>query len=293
MEELINDIPYGVIVCHTDGNIVYKNSAASKFLSNCAEIDGSNNILSCVDERYVDATKLILQNPDESTTLHLHLKNNAATFKVVPKKSSTDPSNIILMLYDSTKTARTIKENTILKTISSICKDVFYKDRSTLDDIVLSLSQAFHLKLAAIYFRNGCNHLIYCKKTQNDEFECNVLEGTQTLSDQDIWVREQNYTECKDLLFSVKLKDTDGLILRDLRERMPEQTMNILKLKLTDDQVIGFLEFIEDDNLKLSNSELEILESLSQILAYIINNKEQVADLTAYIKQQFENIAQR
>ena len=293
MEELINDIPYGVIVCHKDGNIVYKNSAAIKFLSTATEIATSSNVLSYIDERYIDAVKEILKNPNESTTLHLHLKNNDQTFKVVPKRSDTNSNNIILMLYDSTKTARTIKENTILRTISSICKDVFYKDRSTLDEIVLNLSQAFHLKLAAIYFRNGCNHLIYCKKTQTDEFECKTLEGTQTLSDQDIWVREQNYSQCKDLIFTVKLKDTDGLILRDLKDRMPDQTMHILKLKLTDDEVIGFLEFIEDDNLKLSNSELEILESLSQILAYIINNKEQVADLAAYIKQRFDGIAQR
>lgn len=293
MKELINDIPYGVIVCHTDGNIVYKNSAACEFLSSSTEIDSSDNILPYIDDGYKDIIKMILSNPVEGTTFHLHLKNSNKTFKVVPKKSSIYPDNIILMLYDSTKTARTIKDNTILKTISSICKDVFYKDRSTLDDIVLDLSKAFHLKLAAIYFKNGCNHLIYCKKNQNDEYETNVLEGTQTLSDQDIWVREQYYHECKDLIFTVKLKETDGLILRDLKDRMPDQTMHILKLKLTDNQVIGFLEFIEDDHLKLSNSELEILESLSQILAYIINNKEQVADITAYIKQQFNNISQR
>lgn len=293
MEELINDIPYGVIVCHKDGNIVYKNSAATEILNSETEVLGGTNILSYIDDGYVNAIKEILTNPNEDNTIHLHLKTKTKTYKVVPKRSQIDTNNIILMVYDSTKTAETIKENTILKTISDICKDVFYKDRSTLDEIVLALSQAFHLKLAAIYFRNGCNHLVYCKKTQDDQFECKTLEGTQTLSDQDIWMREQNYVNCKDLIFTVKLKDTDGLILRDLKERMPDQSMNILKLKLTDENVIGFLEFIEDDNLKLSNSELEILESLSQILAYIINNKEQVADLSAYIKQQFDNIAQR
>ena len=64
----------------------------------------------------------------------------------------------------------------------------------------------------------------------------------------------------------------------------------ILKLKLNTNKVIGYFEFVEGDSHKLSGTELEVLEGLSQILAYIINNKEQVEDVTRYIQQKFTNL---
>ena len=111
-------------------------------------------------------------------------------------------------------------------------------------------------------------------------------EDLPRLHNCEIWEREKDYTNCKELIFHIPCNIT----CEKLCGNNNLSIVHVLKLKLNDNTVIGFLEFIEDDHFKLSNSDLEILESLSQILAYIINNKEQVNDITAYIKQKFMHL---
>lgn len=290
-EKLLDDIPYGVIVCQDNGSISYVNAEASKYLK--LENDPEKNLLNYLDGSDTESFKSLLKEDlKTSTVIHTKLKGNPdKIFKLVARRSEENANNIIFMLYDNSENALMSENNKILKTISNICKDVFYKDRSTLSDIVADLTKSFHLALASVYFKNGINHLVYCKKNEDNTFTQEIIDGTTTLlSNQDIWEIEKKYTNCKDLLFHVNLKDVELPIVSDIKKKYPEKKISILKLKLNNNNVIGFFEFIEDDNFKLSNAEIEVLESLSQILAYIINNKEQIEDISSYIKQKFATI---
>ena len=289
-EELLNDIPYGVIVCQDNGDIVYLNTQAASYLD---FKENRKNFLTYLDDDNSELIKSILDEHQPDYKAYIRIKGNInKTYKVTTKRSTKNPEHVIFMIYDNSDSAIIFENNKILKTISNICKDLFCKDRSNLDDIVVDLTQSFHLKLGSIYFKNGTNHLVYCIKNNDGSFTHESLDGCYTLlSNQDIWVREKNYKFSDELIFHVNLKDIDNPILSRFKKERPDDKISILKLKLTNNNVVGFFEFIEDDNFKLSVAEIEILESLSQILAYIINNKEQIDDISSYIKEKFDSIS--
>jgi hypothetical protein len=48
---------------------------------------------------------------------------------------------------------------------------------------------------------------------------------------------------------------------------------------------IGYFEFITHKNINLTPTELNLIESLSTILAYTINNKAEQIEIEKYIKE--------
>jgi len=308
-ENLLNDLPYGVIVCQSNGNMLYTNTSASKLL-NCQSGNLTNyNILTYIDEYFTKKVQDVLEDPDsvvntiDRNFIIVKLKGLTTKFFKIIFKKSDDRNNIILMMHDYTTyklehdnltqsltqlNDNITKNNLVLKTITNICNNVFYKDRSEISSILLELSKTFNLKKSTICFKNGVRHILYCNKDSNGSYTVNKLDGDKILDDCQIWNNEVNYLDCKELMFKVPHCITCWHKLD--HGHCDFEYMTLLKLKLSSQEVIGFFGFVENDAFKLSKTDLEVLESLSQILAYIINNKEQVADVTSYIKQQFSKI---
>lgn len=308
MNELLDDIPYGVILCDEDGGMLYANLSASK-LFNCKSGSLTDcNILTYIDKSFATKTTDLFKNVSQGFPLvpnfiYLKLKEVKDKFyKLVAKRSDFHQNKLVLMIYDYTPNKiqqdsliescnhmndNLIRNALVLKVISDICNNVLYKDRSNLSDIVLKLAYGFHLEKAAICFRNGTGHVIYARRKSDKTYETGKIDGEQVKSDCPIWKNEINYIDCKQLIFKVPMNIT-------CCDATPqgETTMSILKLKLDSQKVIGFFEFVEDKDFKLSDAELEILESLSQLLAYIVNNKEQVFETTNYIKEKFKSLTQ-
>ena len=304
MNELLDDIPYGIIVCKEDGGMLYSNEVVSKLFNCDLKTDTDYNVLSLIDtsfkEKVIDLLSSIRNNTNACNFLYLKIKNYKDKFyKVVAKKSDQNKDNIILMIYDYTPikiqqdsltesynqmSDNLIRNALVLKVISHICNNVLYKDRSTLSEIVTELAYAFHLQKAAICFKNGTGHVVYANRKKDNTYDVGKREGDFVKSRCPIWKNEINYINCTQLIFKVPV----GISCWETNEQ--NETVNILKLKLDSQKVIGFFEFVEDSNFKLSNAELEILESLSQLLAYIVNNKEQVTESTNYIKEKFKSL---
>lgn len=306
--DIINELQYGVLTCRKDGTMLYANTAASEIF-NCLPGNLSNyNILSLIDRYFSDRVQLILQSPEEAIQSigrdFIFIKIRTDIDKIYKLKfKSTKNKNILFVIYDYTTSkldrdnlvsninhlnAYITKNNVILKTISDICKDIFYKDRSSLSDILLQLSKTFHLDRSAICFKNGTNHIIYCRKQKNGLYDEGKIDGDLKKPCK-IWDNEKNFLHEKKLIFDIPCTLTCVTPADDYQEEQ-NGTAHVLKLKLDDNKVIGFFEFIENENFRLSKADLDILESLSQILAYIITNKEHVVDVTNYIKQKLENL---
>lgn len=306
MNELLDDIPYGIILCNEVGGMLYINSSASK-LFNCNRTDINDyNILSFIDDIFVDELSILLssiKSTDPLSFVFLQLKDQPDKFyKLVAKPSSSSPGNIVLMIYDYTPLKRQhdemenaynrinenlIKNSLVLKAISHICNNVLYKNRSDLVDIIEEIAIAFHLVKAAICFRNGTGHIVYADRNTDNSYQVGRMDGVEIKENCQIWKNEINFINSPKLIFKVSSIDIDCN-----RLTQKNTCVNILKLKLNSQKVVGFFEFVEDDQFKLSSAELEILESLSQLLAYIVNNKEQVFETTNYIKEKFRMLTQ-
>jgi hypothetical protein len=309
--DIINELQYGVVLCQRNGDMLYTNDQASKIF-NCPSGNLNDyNILSYIDEYFHNKVKMILSEPDQSILSFGHdfiyVKLNGLQSKIYKLKfKKTKDDNILLMIYDYTTNKldrdnliknisqmndSVTRNNIVLKTISHIINNFFYKDRSMIKDILVDISSAFRFKNSAVCFKNGTNHVITCKRLRDNTYEVENLNGEQISGHNNciIWNQEQQHSGCKDLIFQAPCNITCSKLYYNQNESN-KLLVQILKLKLNDDTVIGFLSFIEDDRFKLSNSDLEILESLSQILAYIINNKEQIDDVTKYIKEKFSNL---
>lgn len=307
MDRLLDDVPCGVVVCKEDGSMLYANKIAQKYLTSESQNVTDYNILTSIDTLFKDrAVKFLQSIHDGSSTCNfIYVKLVSVVnkyFKIVAKKSDEDTDNIVLMCYDYTPVKvqqdslmksynemndSLIRNAMVLRVMSNICNNVLYKDRSSLSDIVLKLAYAFHLQRSAICFRNGTGHVIYANRRPNKTYDCGTIEDSFAKDKCIIWQNEINYIYCKELLFKVPICTTCAA------SNEQNVTVNILKLKLDSQKVIGFFEFVEDPNFKLSDTELEILESLSQLLAYIINNKEQVTESTNYIKEKFRSLTQK
>ena len=310
--DILNELPYGVTVCQNDGTMLYTNQAAS-IIFNCPSGNLINyNILTFIDGHFHDKLTSILKNPEDAQLMvgrdfiFVKLKDiSSKIYKVKFKRFEVD--NILIMIYDytSNKIDRdnliknisqlndyVSKNNLVLKTISNMCKNIFYKDRSALSDILVGIATSFKLVKAAICFKNGTRHLIYCKKLNDGSYNIGKLDGTPELTQKKcaIWENEKNHVHEKDLIFQIPCNMTCVDLVYNNTD-YADNDMHILKLKLDNNTVVGFLEFVEDEQFQLSTSDLEILESLSQILAYIINNKEQVEDVNNYIRSKFSNIS--
>lgn len=306
--DIINELQYGVLTCRKDGTMLYANTAASEIF-NCLSGNLSNyNILSLIDRYFSDRVQLILESPEEAIQSigrdFIFIKIRSNIDKIYKLKfKSTKNKNILFIVYDYTTSkldrdnlVSTInhlntyitKNNVVLKTISDICKDIFYKDRSSLSEILLQLSKTFHLERSVICFKNGTNHIIYCRKQKNGLYDKGKIDGDLEKPCM-IWDNEKNFLHEKKLIFDIPCTLTCVSPSDDYEEEQ-NGTAHVLKLKLDDNKVVGFFEFIENEKFKLSKADLDILESLSQILAYIITNKEHVVDVTNYIKKKFENL---
>lgn len=297
--EILNSVEdYFVVHCSKTGYIKNSNAEARKHIL----IDETkNNILDFIREEYKSIIRQILINPSEffsrPITWVVGFKSNVNCYISTNIINETD---IVFSFKDITKDTKNDafwtnklltykmqvnRYNKVLECISTLYKNILYRNRSDLEDILLHLTSGLKLDRSVICFRNGVNHVIACVK-QDEGYKCQKLDGPNAnFSLPDVCTYDEIWGHSK--LLKVSASDC-GYSLNDDPER-EHRTVDIIQLVL-DNKIIGYFGCIPEIEYPLSTSEMEALENLSQILSYVINNKEETRMTIDYINTRLRNI---
>jgi hypothetical protein len=170
----------------------------------------------------------------------------------------------------------------IIHSTSNLVKNVFYKNRSNVSEILIELSQSLNFKYSMVLFRNGCDHAIYCKDSLNG-YESIILDELPVRFEDPVF--DINVQDRISATFITKYYcNTYMKLYCDEKNISDNSIVYILKLMLGPKQ-IGYFEFITHKNINLTPTELNLIESLSTILAYTINNKAEQIEIEKYIKE--------
>lgn len=297
----LNEIKdYPVIYCKNSGFIKECNDVAKSEIIN----QKSNNLLDYILSDYQSIIINMLNNksPNNNNSYsyvvgttnfknyyvsYTHLKDKSTIFSF---KNITDSNNSdkfwnekILSLQISLA-----KSNKILRCISRLCKDVLYKNRSDLEGIILDICQSLELEKCSVCFKNGIQHIIYCKKTVNG-YECCKYDGEDrsncyfpTIEDYEKKWQLTNFISipCEHCCLFARDNDID---------KYKNRSIGAVQLILNN-KVIGYFHFLTKSERKLSDVEIESIQDLSHVLAYIVNNKEEVRTTIDYINKKFQNL---
>lgn len=180
------------------------------------------------------------------------------------------------------------RANRVLRCVSNICKDVLYKNRSDLEEILLNISQSLELEKSAICFKNGTNHVIYCKKLNDNSYICQKLDG---LDNNLCYFNNINQTNDKWQLSNLIKIPCEQCCLFEKEEikNANNRSIGVVQLALND-KVVGYFQYLPKQESELSDSEMQSIQNLSSVLAYIVNNKEEVRLTIDYINQKFKDL---
>lgn len=170
----------------------------------------------------------------------------------------------------------------IINSTSYLVKNLFYKNRSNVVDILIELSKSLNFKYSMVLFRNGCDHIIYCKDNL-DGYLCEPIEVISDRFKDDIFDNRFEY-KISDTFIIKKYSDTYMKIYGNEKNIQDNTDVYVLKL-MFGPKHIGYFEFISHQNIHLTPTELNLIESLSTILAYAINNKAEQIEIENYIKE--------
>lgn len=296
----IND--YYIIHCDKNGKIINANNKSSEIISNYKD----KNILDFIQPEYCHIIKKIIDDPinfisqpktwvvgfNQLINCYINVnivKNNDIlfSFKNICDNRPCDSFWSNKLLTYKLKIQRAHK---ILLCVSSICKNVLYKTRSDIEDILLDLCNSLNLKKATICFKNGKYHIYHYGKENDDKYyikklDIDTLENCTIISDKnylDVW--DENTIKPKKYICD----ENCPCKIHNLCSGCSE-TVKVYQLSLQD-KVIGYFEYVSSNNKELNSVELEALDSLSQVLAYIINNKEETRLTIDFIKSKFKEL---
>lgn len=170
----------------------------------------------------------------------------------------------------------------ITTSVCTLISSFFEKKRSNIQDIIKQLSSTFKLEKCMVLFRNGHDHCVYCQDVVYG-YKCDYLEDQETIHFEDDKYLEDNIMIITDLMRMKLYKDTYFKNIFD-DKNMDDRKVYVLKL-VFGGKTIGFFEFIPHKHITLAPIEINIMQSLSTILAYIINNKNETTDIEKYIIQ--------
>lgn len=172
------------------------------------------------------------------------------------------------------------RNKNVVLSISKLIENFFYKSRSDIVDILKDLHSSLDIQHSLLLFRNGTDHVLYCKDDISD-YRCDYI-------DKDIHYLDNRFEK------DVNAKITDVLIIKKyektyIKEFVNDPTLNnrnvyVLKL-MFGPKTIGYYEFVPHSHIMLTPTELTLIQSLSSILAYIINNKNEQIEIEKYIKE--------
>lgn len=171
----------------------------------------------------------------------------------------------------------------VIQSTSLLIQDIFYKNRSDINSILKQLCESLNIQFAIVLFRNGCDHLIYCKNILSG-YECSQIENEHITFDD--YKFNENVRQQISETFKIKMyKDT---YMKIYCEDIIPDNKNVYLLKLMfGPKEIGYFEFATHSNIQLTPSEIKLVQSLSSILAYVINNKYEQIEIEKYIKEKF------
>ena len=297
----LNDIKdYPVIYCKKSGAIKECNDIAK----NEIVIKKSNNVLDYILPEYqrIIIDMLNNANPTHNNSYsyvvgatnynnyyvtYIHLKDHSTilSFKNINEKNNNDKfwNEKIISLQVSLE-----KSNKVLRCISRLCKDVLYKNRSDLEGILLDICTSLELEKCSVCFKNGINHIIYCKKTDLNTYECSKYDGT--LTESCYFHSQEEYNRPWKITKFIKIPcDQCCLFTRDGdTEKYKNRSIGVIQL--LHGKVIGYFHFLTKSERNLSDTEIESIQDLSHVLAYIVNNKEEVRTTIDYINKKFQDL---
>jgi len=235
------------------------------------------------DGKYIKVRKLKLVN-DTDYYLSTEILNSKIVFHFdrCDKFDPTEESNFwmeTIYKYDYYLQ----RSQDVIIGIAKLIQNFLYKQRSDIFDIVKDLHNALKIEHSLVLFRNGHDHILYCKDNIASQ-DCRYIKDLTYL---DAKFDENIVTPITDILHIKKYKDSY------IKEFVNDDSLgnkNVYVLKLVfGPKTIGYFEFIPYSHILLTPVELTMIQSLSSILAYIINNKNEQANLESYIKEKFQS----
>lgn len=170
----------------------------------------------------------------------------------------------------------------IINATSHLVENIFYKNRSNVSDMLIDLSKSLNFKTSMVLFRNGCDHIIYCKDSLDGYVSEPLDELPVSFEDHVFNINVQK--KISETFIIKRYGDTYMKLYCEDTNISDNASVYILKLMFGPKQV-GYFEFIPHQNINLSPTELKLIESLSTILAYTINNKAEQIEIENYIKE--------
>lgn len=281
------DLPnYMVIICNLSGDVIQKPD----------EVD-IKTIFDIVHDQslpeFHDYIKSIFQDGKYIQVRRVKLKNDADYYlsieilnsKIIlsfDKCTVFDPESEDKFWMDTVfKYEYYLKRNkNVVLSISKLIENFFYKSRSDIVEILKDLHSSLDIHHSLLLFRNGTDHMLYCRDDIST-YKCDYL-------DKDIHYLDNRFDT------DVVARITDVLIIKKYENTYIKEFVNddsldrrsvfILKL-LFGTKTIGYYEFIPHNHIMLTPTELTLIQSLSSILAYIINNQNEKLEIEKYIKE--------
>lgn len=303
LTNILNEInDYYIIHCRRDGTIVKTNELSKEIVTNFE----NKNILDFVQEEYSNIIQKILKDPINfisqpktwvigfKTLINCYInvniiRNNEIlfSFKNIAEKNTCDTfwANKLL-----TYKAKIQRANKILLCISSICKNVLYKNRSDIEDILIDLSSSLNLKKSTMCFKNGQYHIYHCEKDKDEKYTIKKID-IQSLENCHM-IKDDNYSKIWDESVEKPLKYICDENCPCKSHNICDGCDEIVKVYqlVLHDKVVGYFEYVSEYNRELNSVEVEAISSLTQVLAYVINNKEETRLTIDYIKSKFKEL---
>lgn len=172
----------------------------------------------------------------------------------------------------------------VLESVSKLVEKLFYKNRSNLDQVITELHNALKIEHSMLLFRNGHDHIVYCKNNAIDN-QCDFVKDDNYKYTDDNFEKDV-MLQINDLMIVKKYDDTYiNSFIKD--DTMRGKKVYILKLAFGS-KIIGYFEFIPYSYIMFTPVEIKLIQSLSTILAYIIHNKNEQLDIENYINTKFK-----
>ena len=232
------------------------------------------------DGKYIQVRRVKLKN-DADYYLSIEILNSKIILSF-DKCTVFDPESEDKFWMDTVfKYEYYLKRNkNVVLSISKLIENFFYKSRSDIVEILKDLHSSLDIHHSLLLFRNGTDHMLYCRDDIST-YKCDYL-------DKDIHYLDNRFDT------DVVARITDVLIIKKYENTYIKEFVNddsldrrsvfILKL-LFGTKTIGYYEFIPHNHIMLTPTELTLIQSLSSILAYIINNQNEKLEIEKYIKE--------
>ncbi len=283
---------YIIIICDINGNVIQSpdNVKITKIMDILHEDstmifhENIKNMFS--SEQHLNTFKLkLLNNKDYYITIEIINGKICCTFQECDDKNRKNVEDFwmnSILKYSY----HTIKYTRILNSLSNLVEDIFYKNRSNIKNIVIELCEVLKLQYCLVMFHNGKDHVIYCKDNISN-FDCvNLEEGTENINIDDDKFNQDIYKKIADILIIKRYEDTyfSKFLENDINKENIGKKVYVLKL-MFGDNIIGYLEFVPHSFIELEKTELNLIQNLSSILAYVIYNKSEEMEIKKYIAQ--------